>query len=53
MKKLIMTIFGSTGDLTSRKLLPALSKLYKNQQIPKETQVVCLGRKRFKYRILS
>lgn len=45
MKKLIMTIFGSTGDLTSRKLLPALSKLYKNQQIPKETQVVCLGRK--------
>ena len=47
MKKLIFTIFGSTGDLTSRKLLPAISKLYKENKIPKETLVVCLGRKSF------
>ncbi len=46
MKKLIFTIFGSTGDLTSRKLLPAIAKLYKDQRIPKETQVICLGRKK-------
>ena len=45
MKKLIFTIFGSTGDLTSRKLLPALSKLYKEQKIARETKVICLGRK--------
>lgn len=45
MKKLVFTIFGSTGDLTSRKLLPAIAKLYKNKQIPKETLVICLGRK--------
>lgn len=45
MKKLIFTIFGSTGDLTSRKLLPAISRLYKEHKIPKETKVICLGRK--------
>lgn len=45
MKKLIFTIFGSTGDLTSRKLLPAISRLYKENKIPKETLVICLGRK--------
>jgi glucose-6-phosphate 1-dehydrogenase len=45
MKKLIFTIFGSTGDLASRKLLPAISRLYKENKIPKETLVICLGRK--------
>jgi glucose-6-phosphate 1-dehydrogenase len=45
MKKLIFTIFGSTGDLTSRKLLPAISKLYKEHKISKDTKVICLGRK--------
>ncbi|MDX9691673.1 MAG: glucose-6-phosphate dehydrogenase [Acholeplasmataceae bacterium] len=45
MKDLIITIFGSTGDLTSRKLLPALSKLYVKEQIPKETLIICLGRR--------
>jgi glucose-6-phosphate 1-dehydrogenase len=47
MKKLIITIFGSTGDLTSRKLLPAIAKLYQTKQIPEETLVICLGRKAF------
>jgi glucose-6-phosphate 1-dehydrogenase len=45
MKDLIITIFGSTGDLTSRKLLPAIAKLYQSEQIPKETLILCLGRK--------
>jgi len=47
MKKLIITIFGSTGDLTSRKLLPAIAKLYHTNQIPEETLVICLGRKTY------
>jgi glucose-6-phosphate 1-dehydrogenase len=47
MKELIITIFGSTGDLTSRKLLPAISKLYASHQIPKETLVICLGRRSY------
>ena len=45
MKDLIITIFGSTGDLTSRKLLPAIAKLYQSNQIPKESLILCLGRK--------
>ena len=45
MKKLLITIFGSTGDLTSRKLLPAISKLYQKHEIPEETMVIALGRK--------
>ncbi|MCR3906396.1 MAG: glucose-6-phosphate dehydrogenase [Tenericutes bacterium] len=45
MKKLIITIFGSTGDLTSRKLLPALSRLYEQKQIPEETMIIALGRR--------
>ncbi|MDI6452988.1 glucose-6-phosphate dehydrogenase [Peloplasma aerotolerans] len=47
MKKLIITIFGSTGDLTSRKLLPALSKLFVEKQIPEETLIIALGRKEY------
>jgi len=47
MKDLIITIFGSTGDLTSRKLLPAISKLYQNHQIPEQTLVICLGRRTY------
>ncbi len=45
MKDLIITIFGSTGDLTARKLLPAILKLHQEKEIPEQTLVVCLGRK--------
>jgi glucose-6-phosphate 1-dehydrogenase len=45
MKDLIIVIFGSTGDLTSRKLLPAISRLYKKKELPKETMIIALGRK--------
>lgn len=47
MKDLIIVIFGSTGDLTSRKLLPAISRLYKKNQLTKATRVIALGRKDF------
>jgi glucose-6-phosphate 1-dehydrogenase len=44
-KDLIITIFGATGDLTSRKLLPALSRLYQDDQISKNTLIIALGRR--------
>lgn len=47
MKDLIIVIFGSTGDLTFRKLLPAIARLYRKKQLPIETQVIALGRKSF------
>ncbi|MGE4321334.1 MAG: glucose-6-phosphate dehydrogenase [Acholeplasmataceae bacterium] len=47
MKDIIFVIFGSTGDLTSRKLLPALSKLYTKKQINQNMMVIALGRRDF------
>ena len=45
MKDLIITIFGATGDLTFRKLLPAISRLYIDEEISKNTLIVALGRR--------
>lgn len=45
MNNLIITIFGATGDLTSRKLLPAISRLYTEKQIPENTKIIALGRR--------
>ena len=45
MKDIIFVIFGSTGDLTSRKLLPAITKLYKKNEISKHITVLALGRR--------
>jgi len=47
MKDLIIVIFGSTGDLTFRKLLPAIARLFKKNQLPVETKVIALGRKKY------
>lgn len=44
-KDVIISIFGSTGDLTARKLLPALTKLYQSKAISSNVMVVCLGRR--------
>ena len=41
----ILVIFGSTGDLTWRKLAPALYNLLLNQQLPEHFVVIGLGRK--------
>ena len=41
----IMIIFGSTGDLTSRKLIPALFHLFRADLLPDTFAVVGIGRK--------
>ncbi len=42
-----IVIFGSTGDLTRRKLIPALYHLYERGKINDRSPVVCLGRREF------
>ena len=44
---LLFIIFGATGDLTQRKLLPALYHLTAQQQLPEQISILCIGRKRF------
>ena len=41
----IMVIFGASGDLTARKLLPALYDLYRQHLLPDRFAVVGVGRK--------
>ena len=45
MKPLIFTIFGATGDLTFRKLVPALFTLYSKKIINKQFTIVGFARK--------
>jgi glucose-6-phosphate 1-dehydrogenase len=40
----VLVIFGATGDLTRRKLVPALWHLYRNKQLPALFQVVGFSR---------
>src|SRR5437764_10664289 len=40
----LMVIFGAAGDLTKRKLIPALYNLAKAQLLPKEFAVVGIAR---------
>ncbi len=40
-----ITIFGGTGDLSYRKLLPALFNLYVNQELSEDVQIVAIGRR--------
>jgi glucose-6-phosphate 1-dehydrogenase len=44
-KPLTFTIFGSTGDLTYRKLLPALYQLETRHLLPETLRIRCIGRK--------
>lgn len=44
-RPLIFTIFGSTGDLTYRKLLPALYQLETRHLLPENLVIRCIGRK--------
>jgi glucose-6-phosphate 1-dehydrogenase len=41
----VMIIFGATGDLTRRKLIPALFHLYSLDKLPKEFSVLGVSRK--------
>jgi len=40
-------IFGASGDLTSRKLIPALYELHRKQRLPAETRVIGFSRTPF------
>lgn len=46
-KDLIICLYGSTGDLAFRKLLPALSNLKQNNKLPSKTKILALGRREF------
>jgi len=42
----VLIIFGATGDLTKRKLIPALYKLYTKNSLPKNFRIVGLSRRK-------
>lgn len=44
MDKFTMVIFGASGDLTKRKLMPALFSLYKANRLPQDFAIVGAGR---------
>ncbi len=44
-EKQMIVVFGATGDLTKRKIIPALYHLYKRGKINKNCPVVCVGRR--------
>lgn len=42
-----ITIFGGTGDLTFRKLLPALYMMFVTDNFPKHSRIVIIGRREY------
>lgn len=44
-----VVIFGASGDLTSRKLIPALYSLHQKGRLPPETRIVGVSRTRFSH----
>ncbi|HEY2761511.1 MAG TPA: glucose-6-phosphate dehydrogenase, partial [Pirellulales bacterium] len=42
-----IVIFGASGDLTSRKLIPALFSLYRKERLPPATRIVGFSRSKF------
>jgi glucose-6-phosphate 1-dehydrogenase len=42
-----LVIFGATGDLTHRKLTPALYNLYRKERLPKPTHIVAFARRSY------
>src|SRR5262245_28224925 len=42
-----IVIFGASGDLTSRKLIPALLQLFQRDRLPPETHVIGIARSEF------
>jgi glucose-6-phosphate 1-dehydrogenase len=41
----VVAIFGATGDLTKRKLIPALYNLFLDRQLPKKFSIIAIGRR--------
>jgi len=44
---MLFTIFGATGDLTTKKLIPALYRLYIEEQLPEPFTILCVGRRAY------
>lgn len=44
-----IVIFGASGDLTSRKLVPALYSLFKKDRLPATTRIVGVSRSKFEH----
>ena len=44
MNRFVMIIFGASGDLTKRKLMPALYTLKKEKRLPESIAVLGVGR---------
>lgn len=42
-----MVIFGASGDLTSRKLIPALYRLFQRKRLPPDTRILGVARSAF------
>src|SRR5438270_12698596 len=47
MNPFIMIIFGATGDLTRKKLMPALFSLYKEKEFPEDFFIVGFARREY------
>jgi glucose-6-phosphate 1-dehydrogenase len=44
-----IVIFGASGDLTSRKLIPSLYELYRKKRLPEQTRIVGFSRTKFSH----
>ncbi len=42
-----LVIFGASGDLTSRKLIPSLYRLFVKGRLPEGTQIIGFSRTRY------
>jgi len=45
MKSCSIIIFGATGDLSKKKLLPALYHLNAENRLTDDTKIICMGRR--------
>ena len=43
----VIYIFGGSGDLTYRKLMPALYNLYLDKYLPEQFRIIAIGRTEF------
>ncbi len=47
MDNLIIVIFGGSGDLTKRKLIPSLYRLYSEGRSPRNLSILGVGRTKY------
>ena len=44
-ESIALVVFGVTGDLTRRKLIPAIYQLYKDDQLPQKVKIIGFARR--------